>query len=306
MDTQEPLVSIGIPAYKGTYLKDTINSVINQTYQNTEIVIINDCSPNSIKEIVSDFHDNRIKYFENKKNIGKNNPANNWNECVLKAKGDFFALLCDDDMYEETFIEKMVALTHKYPQTDVFRSRGVFIDKYGTIINKYPSSPEMESTVDYMWHVFNFYRYQTISEFMFRRKKIIDSGGFASLPIAWYADYLSIYKFSLKGGIASCSDSLTFFRQSGDNLSSQDDKNTIQKLIASKNYILKVCDILGDTHLPKDEQKKLTDLLHYHVKRNTKYCLKHAPYKILWKLLFSYKLYNIPQSWIWNALWHHT
>ena len=59
------LVSIGIPAYKATYLKEAIDSVLNQTYTKFELIIVNDKSPENIEEIISTYNDKRIRYSSN-------------------------------------------------------------------------------------------------------------------------------------------------------------------------------------------------------------------------------------------------
>jgi len=55
--------SVTIPAYKDRYLKETIDSVLAQTYQNYEIVIVNDASPYNLDSIVQQYTDPRIRYF---------------------------------------------------------------------------------------------------------------------------------------------------------------------------------------------------------------------------------------------------
>lgn len=302
-NAMSPLVTIAIPAYKRKYLKEAIQSVLEQSYKNLEVVIVNDCSPQDLDSVLKSFEDDRIHYYFNRKNLGKDDPAHNWNKCLSYAHGDLFSILCDDDMYEPTFVERMVELAQKYQNVSVFRSRADFIDKNGVVVNRYPSAPEWESMEDYMWHVFNNYRYQTISEFMCRRERILSCGGYVSLPLAWYADYLSIYRFSSKDGIASCSDCLVHFRQSGDNISSQDDKNTLLKLIATHEYEVEVGKLLKEQHV--SNEVGLINLMHHHTKRNTKYSLRCAPKSVLLKLLFKSSEYGISSSWAWEALFSH-
>ena len=58
----DQLVSVAIPAYKSEYLSEAIVSVLNQTYSNLELIIVNDKSPEDIYNIVSKFSDKRIRY----------------------------------------------------------------------------------------------------------------------------------------------------------------------------------------------------------------------------------------------------
>ena len=198
-----PLVTIAIPAYKAEFIQDTIKSALSQTYRNIEILIVDDSSNDEISSIVKRINDNRICYVKNDTNIGGVNPAYNWNRCLELAKGEFFCLLCDDDLYEPNFVETLFLLAEKYPKTNVFRSRANFINSEGIEINRFASAPECESWEDYLWHVAHGYRTQTISEWMYRISALRACGGFALLPLAWYADYLTIFRVAKDGGIVS-------------------------------------------------------------------------------------------------------
>ena len=74
-----PLFSIAITAFKKRFLQESILSVIKQTVSNWELVIVDDCSPEDLKNIVTFFNDTRIKYFKNPKNIGAIDVVDNWN-----------------------------------------------------------------------------------------------------------------------------------------------------------------------------------------------------------------------------------
>lgn len=64
--------SFVLPAYKSNFIFNTIKSILNQSYSHFELIIINDCSPdNSLKNVIFSFKDDRIRYYENKVNIGK-------------------------------------------------------------------------------------------------------------------------------------------------------------------------------------------------------------------------------------------
>jgi glycosyltransferase involved in cell wall biosynthesis len=62
--------SILIPVYKSKYLKECIDSILMQTFNNFELIILNDDSPEDIDNIVSSYQDNRIRYYKNDKNVG--------------------------------------------------------------------------------------------------------------------------------------------------------------------------------------------------------------------------------------------
>ena len=216
----QPLVTIAIPAYKTDFLRESISSALNQTYSNIELVVVDDCSPENIEDFVKKFDDSRIRYYRNDKNIGARDPSKNWNKCLEYAKGKFFALLCDDDTFEPTFIEEMLKLQQEYPNVKVFRARARTVDENNCVLNWYPSAPSFETCFDYMYQKLLGFRRQTISEFLYDTDYIRHFGGYVNTPRAWTADSLSVYKFAWENGIASTSKILVNFRKSKKNISS--------------------------------------------------------------------------------------
>lgn len=109
----EPLVSILIPTYnRANLLKRSIQSALNQTYENIEIVISDNNSDDNTDKIVNSFTDRRIKYFKNESNIG---PILNWRNALVKSSGDYCILLCDDDyIIESNYIRNSVELLKRY------------------------------------------------------------------------------------------------------------------------------------------------------------------------------------------------
>lgn len=255
--SNRPLITIAIPTFKPNFLSCAIESALNQTYRNIEVLVVDDCSPFNIKTIVDSFSDNRIFYFKNKVNLGKDDPANNWNECLRLSKGEYFALLCDDDIYSPDFIEEMLSLAKKYPNTGVFRSRAKLIDSEGKLLNFFPSSPEYESAINYMVDMGNGVRKQTISEFMYRTDFLRKNGGYANLPKAMCADHLTIYRLGMHGGIASSISPLVSFRSSEINLSGhgQDSSCIKEKLLANNLFVKQV------ENLTISIDKELRDLI---------------------------------------------
>ena len=233
--TKQPLVSVAIPAYKDRFLKEAICSILSQDYENLELIIVNDHSPADIRGVVSSIYDKRIRYYENEKNMGGADPAACWDKCLSYATGEFFCILCDDDLYEPSFISTLLSLAEQYPNCDVFRARCQIVDKRGSIKSLYASSPAFESSSDYMYHVFKGLRQQTISEFLYRTEHIKEIGGYVHFPLAWHSDYWSIFSISKNGGIASTNKILVTFRLSGENISSKLSIYGIEK--ARANYL---------------------------------------------------------------------
>ncbi len=103
---ENPLVSVCIPAYNNAdYILDTINSILNQSYKNIELIIVDDNSSDDTLEVVKAVQDERIKVYHNDKNLGM---SGNWNRCLELCTGEFVKLICADDIIATNAIEKEV------------------------------------------------------------------------------------------------------------------------------------------------------------------------------------------------------
>lgn len=101
-------VSIITPVYNCELLiEETMKSVINQTYLNWEMLLVDDCSTDNSANIIKEYskRDNRIKYFKLSKNMGA---AAARNEALKNATGRFIAYLDSDDLWKKTKLEKQV------------------------------------------------------------------------------------------------------------------------------------------------------------------------------------------------------
>lgn len=103
-------VSVIIPFYYGAqWLGDAIESALNQTYKNVEIIVINDCSPENIDDIIQKY-DTRVLFIKHKKNQGSG-PARNTG--IEKATGEYISFLDSDDIWLPTKLEKQIQLMEK-------------------------------------------------------------------------------------------------------------------------------------------------------------------------------------------------
>ncbi|BBE30221.1 putative glycosyltransferase [Tepiditoga spiralis] len=106
MNKSKPLVSILIPVYnREKIILETIQSAKNQTYQNIEIIIVDNCSTDATYEVVYDEarKDSRIKVFQNEENLG---PVKNLKKCLEHSKGEYIKILWSDDQILKDYIEK--------------------------------------------------------------------------------------------------------------------------------------------------------------------------------------------------------
>jgi len=114
-----PEVSVCIPTYNyGHYLPDAIESVLDQTFKDIELIVVDNCSSDDTKNIVALFSilDPRVKYYCNEANIGL---VGNLNRCLEHAKGKYIKILCADDVLEPTCLEKSVNIMEHYPNVEL-------------------------------------------------------------------------------------------------------------------------------------------------------------------------------------------
>lgn len=113
-----PKVSVLMPIYKTneTFLKEAIESILNQTYLDFEFLILDDCPQDNREEIVKSYHDKRIVYAKNEKNLGISKSRN---KLIDMAKGEYLAIMDHDDIALPLRFEKEVQFLDNYPDVGV-------------------------------------------------------------------------------------------------------------------------------------------------------------------------------------------
>ena len=127
----EKLVSVCINAYNSAdVIGETLKSVLNQTYKNLQIIVVDDCSTDNTAEIVKSYDDDRIELYTLPKNF---NISNANNECLHRAKGEYIAHIDSDDIWVEDKIEKQIKFLEENPQYGACFTHATLIDKTGRI-----------------------------------------------------------------------------------------------------------------------------------------------------------------------------
>ncbi len=103
---KDDLISIIIPVYNAEkFLDETINTVLNQTYKNFELILVNDGSKDKSVDVIKKYNDKRIKLIDNKNNKGT---ALSRNDGIRKAKGRYICFLDADDLWNKEKLEKQI------------------------------------------------------------------------------------------------------------------------------------------------------------------------------------------------------
>ena len=126
-----PKISVLMPAYNAEkYIKEAIDSILNQTFTDFEFIIIDDCSTDSTAEIIKSYSDERIKYYKNEQNLGV---ARTLNRGLDLATGEYIARMDSDDISLPKRFEEQIKFMDKHKDIAVL---GTGIEIFGSLRGK--------------------------------------------------------------------------------------------------------------------------------------------------------------------------
>lgn len=132
----KPLITVAMPVFNaGVFLKPALNSIINQTYTNWELIIIDDGSSDGCLDNLPELDDSRIKVYRDGKNKGI---APRLNEIIDLAKGEFIARMDSDDISHPQRFELQLGKLQCQPELDLVSARAVTINKQNIITGELP------------------------------------------------------------------------------------------------------------------------------------------------------------------------
>lgn len=279
--------SVTIPAYKDRFLKETIDSILTQTYQNYEIVIVNDASPYNLDCIVSQYTDTRIHYFKNEKNCGAKNVVDNWNICLSHALGEFVMCIGDDDKLTPRCLQDFADLIKKYPDLDIYHARSEIIDDNSNFVCLLEKRPEWESVYSLMYNPRNTH----LGDWLFRTETLRKNGGYYKLPYGWQSDDITAFIAAATHGVANTQE--VGFQYRGNGLSISHDLTCIEDKIEAVHHAIKwQLDFVTKKHPNTDEDLRLIEL----IKRNA----QSSGYKdIDYMIEFDMRKHFWTRSWFW-------
>lgn len=231
--------SIIIPAYKINYLKEAIESVVNQTFEDFELLIFDDCSPHDIKSLANEYlADKRVRYFRNKSNYGAERLVDNWNNALSYCKGEYVICMGDDDRLTPNSLEIYADLISKYPEISVFHGQTEIIDENGNITEYLEPRFEKESVwqlIYYRWAGLG--RQQFVGDFCYNRETLTKDGGFYNLPLAWGSDDITACIAASKNGIVNSQDTCFQYRKNRHTISNSENADIkIKALLLQRKW----------------------------------------------------------------------
>lgn len=251
----EKIISVILPTYNGEkYLKQSIESILKQTYKNFELIIVNDCSTDLTFNIAKEYEskDSRVKVISNKEN--KKLPMS-LNIGFEAAKGDYFTWTSDDNYYEPDALEEMLNFLKKNPAIDLVYTNYQRIDENGNFLD------EVKANYD----VCDFIKHCTIGACFLYKKQIAKQVGEYDKSKFLVEDYDFWLRLGLVGKISSSNKNLYNYRVHSSSLTATrviDISNKTQNLFLEymPQYIVKYPELKQDKNLINNYYKILKNL----------------------------------------------
>jgi glycosyltransferase involved in cell wall biosynthesis len=222
MPKNNPFVTIILPVYNGEKtLKATLESLINQTYSNFELLICIDGTNDSSKDIAVSFNDSRIAVYENAKNVGLG-PNVNKLISLSSKESQYIAMAEQDDIYVKTRIEKQVAVMEQHSHVGLVSGIAEFVSDSGNLL--FPDIlvngkqfPQGEALFKFLYKN----QLKVVNTcMMFRRQvhidnKLIFTDRYPNMNVDW--DY--VLRFSLVSNVYGIPEKLVTMNRKGSNKS---------------------------------------------------------------------------------------
>lgn len=265
-----------LPAYKVSFFKEALGSILQQTYRSFEVVVSDDCSPDDLKTIVDEFDDPRVSYVRNENNIGGKDLVAQWNNCLRLTESEYVIMASDDDVYMPSFLEEIDKLVSKYPDVDIFRARTQRIDKDGDLLHSDPQLTEEYLSFEDCVRMFAEETIMSgVPQYVYNRAGLLAIGGFHYCPAAWFSDNMVAMALS-KNGIAISKNILFLFRTSGMNISSTNSRILIAQKTASVKHFQEFVQTLSQD-MPDKEEIQLN--FKEHTRRITMDCIANQGFR---------------------------
>lgn len=242
-------LAIIIPAFKETYLRETLNSLYLQTNKNFTVYIGDDNSPYDLFNIINKFSNKLdIIYKKFNENLGSKNLVNHWKRCIDMSKTEeWIWLFSDDDLLQPDCVKLFYNSVLNNLGIELFHFNVKVIDNEGNEITNYIKRsvfPDNINSLDFFEARINNSLNSYMVEYVFSRNLYIKQGGIVNFDLAWCSDDATWINFAIKKGIYTIKGAQVIWRYSGINISSiRSDYNISIRKINSKINFLKWIDL---------------------------------------------------------------
>lgn len=242
---KQPLVSVIVPNYNhAPYLQERLDSIIGQTYQNMEIIVLDDRSTDDSLSVIKRYSDKVSQVVVNEKNSGS--PFVQWERGFSLAKGDLIWIAESDDTCQPDFLERMVAEFEQRPELAVAFCRSQRIDVDGNRLGE--DGFDEPSVIEGRLFIKNYlsrYNYIVNASSAVFARKLLDEVDRSYTQFRGCGDWVFWAEVAKSGYVAYIDVPLNCFRQHGNNTTAQQTRTgkgeqevaEVTKYLHRKGYI---------------------------------------------------------------------
>lgn len=230
IDEQKNLITVLMPVYNSElFVRDAIQSILHQSYQNFEFLIINDGSTDQSHTIISSFSDSRIKYINNIANKGI---VETLNEGLKLSKGRYIARMDADDIALPDRLSKQVKFLTANPTYKLCGSRALTIDITGKEINKL-NRPKHSAKIK----VFNLFRNAFLHPTIMADAETIKKFAYSE-DFKYAEDYFLFSQITMAYPVANLNERLLHYRIHEGSITSKKREEMVQSELKTIAYLL--------------------------------------------------------------------
>ena len=235
-------LAIIVPAYKPDYLREALQSILNQTDPRFSLYIFDDASPHNIEEIAADYLElDHVSYTRFEQNLGGESLVKQWKRCIAKTSREpWLWLFSDDDIMEPACVEAFYQAMAEDTAHPAYRFDTVKMTEKGKTIRE-NQFPDTFDAADFLNLKLSYQQESYIVEYIFSRGAMEQAGGIPELPMAWAADDLFCVELASLGEIRSIRGPVVKWRYGAGNISGRSNRNeAVKKLDASRRFVDKL------------------------------------------------------------------
>ncbi len=294
-----PTVSVIVPNYNhAPFLKQRIDSILGQSFQDFELILLDDCSTDGSREIIESYRSNphvsHIVYKE--QNSG--GAFRQWKKGIDLTQGEWVWIAESDDWAEPSFLEEILSEAGKHPSCCIAASNPFYVYPDGsTWHDKTTDSPNLINGADFArQHLLNGNSLPNASALLIRRN-VLDQVDFSTIVnMRLCGDWMLYAQCCHLGDVLLTGKTLSYFRQHGDNTSSAAERQGLNLTegvevldyikhhfhVHTRNYAR----CWGRTWAKLERKHHYSKLIRSTVATN----LKHHPAISLWHIIYRFKL----------------
>ena len=229
-----PAISVIMTAYNTEkYIKEAIESILNQTFKDFEFIIVDDGSTDNTRLIIEEYakKDRRIKILYNKKNLGI---VKSLNKAIAIAKGKYIARMDSDDVSKLNRLEKQFVFMESNPKVGVCGTNFILINEKGKIIG-WKSFPETNEKCKKAFFFCNPFAHNTVM----LRKECFDIFGYYNNDFLYAEDLELWMRFGQKYKLHNLQKYLVYYRVHAINSIFKNQKQMIKATLKARKIALK-------------------------------------------------------------------